>query len=158
MLLKHATAGAKATADTNAQAPSLQRLQRPRMTPWRALPQMREEQRAVVAQHGPALTRAAVADMVWADAMAREVLRLRGPAEGLFRCARPELIGVPWILKYSIPGLFHMFRGWEPHKYGSVPECVEKNWHACQGGRALAGERCFSGHILFKVMELCSRP
>ena len=48
---------------------------------------MREEQRAVVARHGPALTRAAVNDMVWADAMAREVLRLRGPAEGLFRCA-----------------------------------------------------------------------
>ena len=52
-----------------------------------ALMQMREEQRAVVARHGPALTRAAVNDMVWADAMAREVLRLRGPAEGLFRCA-----------------------------------------------------------------------
>ena len=48
---------------------------------------LREEQRAVVARHGPALTRAAVSDMVWADAMAREVLRLRGPAEGLFRCA-----------------------------------------------------------------------
>ena len=26
-----------------------------------------------------------VNDMVWADAMAREVLRLRGPAEGLWR-------------------------------------------------------------------------
>ena len=53
---------------------------------------MREEQRAVVARHGPALTRAAVNDMVWADAMAREVLRLRGPAEGLFRCACVQ----PW--------------------------------------------------------------
>jgi len=40
----------------------------------------------VVARHGPALTRGALADMRWADAMAREVLRLRGPAEGLFRC------------------------------------------------------------------------
>lgn len=52
------------------------------------LPQMREEQREVVARHGPALTRAALADMRWADAMAHEVLRLRGPAEGLWRCAR----------------------------------------------------------------------
>jgi len=54
-------------------------------------PQMREEQREVVARHGPALTRGALADMRWADAMAREVLRLRGPAEGLFRCGPAAL-------------------------------------------------------------------
>ena len=49
----------------------------------------------MVARHGPALTRAAVADMRWADAMAREVLRLRGPAEGLYRCARnPHVAGL----------------------------------------------------------------
>jgi hypothetical protein len=54
-------------------------------------PQMREEQRDIVARHGPALTRGALADMRWADAMAREVLRLRGPAEGLFRCGPATL-------------------------------------------------------------------
>ena len=64
----------------------------------RSAPQMREEQREVVARHGPALTRAAVADMRWADAMAREVLRLRGPAEGLYRCARnPHAVGLSVI-------------------------------------------------------------
>ena len=68
----------------------------------------------MVARHGPALTRAAVNDMVWADAMAREVLRLRGPAEGLFRCAARRC--VPWCL-CSL------------HSFPLCP-CVRRRWPA----------------------------
>lgn len=56
--------------------------------PPRITDSLREEQRRVVAKHGPDFTRAALAEMRYAYAMAREVLRIWGPSEYLFRRAR----------------------------------------------------------------------
>ncbi len=47
--------------------------------------QLREEQAQIVAKHGTGFSRAAMAEMRYADAVAREVLRIWGPAEFLFR-------------------------------------------------------------------------
>lgn len=52
--------------------------------------QLREEQRGIVARHGAGFGRAAMAEMRYADAVAREVLRIWGPAKVLFRCAHPQ--------------------------------------------------------------------
>ncbi len=38
-------------------------------------------------KHGPDFSRAAMGAMRYADALAREVLRIWGPADILFRCA-----------------------------------------------------------------------
>ena len=50
---------------------------------------MREEQRAIVAKHGPEFTRAALGEMRYAEAMAKEVLRIWGPTEFQLRFAQP---------------------------------------------------------------------
>lgn len=47
---------------------------------------LRAEQRRIVEKHGPGYTMAAMAEMRYADALAREVLRIWGPADMLFRC------------------------------------------------------------------------
>ena len=49
--------------------------------------QLRAEQRRVVEKHGPNYGRAAMGAMRYADALAREVLRIWGPADVLFRHA-----------------------------------------------------------------------
>ena len=48
--------------------------------------QLRQEQARIVAKHGSEFGRAAMAEMRYADACAREVLRIWGTAEMLFRC------------------------------------------------------------------------
>ena len=47
--------------------------------------QLRAEQRRVVEKHGAGYGRAAMGAMRYADALAREVLRIWGPADVLFR-------------------------------------------------------------------------
>ena len=52
--------------------------------------QLRAEQRRVVEKHGAGYSRAAMGAMRYADALAREVLRIWGPADVLFRYASPD--------------------------------------------------------------------
>ncbi|CAL8463724.1 g3258 [Coccomyxa elongata] len=54
------------------------------------LDKLREEQARIVERHGPGFGRGAMADMRYADAVAREVLRIWGPAEFLFRTAKED--------------------------------------------------------------------
>jgi len=49
--------------------------------------QLRAEQRRIVEKHGYGYSRAAMGEMRYADALAREVLRIWGPVDILFRFA-----------------------------------------------------------------------
>ncbi|CAL5224422.1 g7105 [Coccomyxa viridis] len=58
--------------------------------PTAILDELRAEQRRIVEKHGPGYSRAAMGAMRYADALAREVLRIWGPADVLFRLAKED--------------------------------------------------------------------